>query len=208
MSSQRNYGIDLLRLVLMFMVCILHVLGQGGYSAIWLMVLYCIGVLAKKLNVFGKKKSTTLMTVWLFCLFISWFIYIKQGNPFYVNYISPTIVLSGLIMVILFSRIKLNSNMVTVVSRLSPYSFGIYLFQLSPVIWNRVLKGITAFVVNEPLVLGGLYVFLFALLIFISGLFVEVVRSEIDRRLKISALSQKIVCMLDRLSLLLFKVFD
>lgn len=30
MGSQRNYGIDLLRLVLMYMVCILHTLGQGG----------------------------------------------------------------------------------------------------------------------------------------------------------------------------------
>ena len=28
--SQRNYGIDLLRLVLMYMVCLLHTLGQGG----------------------------------------------------------------------------------------------------------------------------------------------------------------------------------
>lgn len=30
MGSKRNYGIDLLRLVLMYMVCLLHTLGQGG----------------------------------------------------------------------------------------------------------------------------------------------------------------------------------
>lgn len=30
MKNERNYGIDLLRLVLMYMVCILHTLGQGG----------------------------------------------------------------------------------------------------------------------------------------------------------------------------------
>ncbi len=30
MNSQRNYGIDLLRLLLMFMVCVLHVQGHGG----------------------------------------------------------------------------------------------------------------------------------------------------------------------------------
>ena len=28
--KERNYGIDLLRLVLMYMVCMLHTLGQGG----------------------------------------------------------------------------------------------------------------------------------------------------------------------------------
>lgn len=32
-SQKRNYGIDLLRLVAMFMVCLLHVLGQGGVLA-------------------------------------------------------------------------------------------------------------------------------------------------------------------------------
>ena len=29
MKYERNYGIDLLRLVLMYMVCMLHTLGQG-----------------------------------------------------------------------------------------------------------------------------------------------------------------------------------
>ena len=32
--TKRNYGIDLLRLVLMYMVCILHVLGRGGILAL------------------------------------------------------------------------------------------------------------------------------------------------------------------------------
>ena len=30
MSKERNYGIDLLRVVLMYMVCMLHTLGRGG----------------------------------------------------------------------------------------------------------------------------------------------------------------------------------
>ena len=30
MNAKRNYGIELLRLVLMFMVCVLHTLGRGG----------------------------------------------------------------------------------------------------------------------------------------------------------------------------------
>ena len=30
MANKRNYGIDLLRIILMYMVCMLHTLGQGG----------------------------------------------------------------------------------------------------------------------------------------------------------------------------------
>ena len=33
MKNERNYGIDLLRIVLMYMVCILHTLGCGGVLA-------------------------------------------------------------------------------------------------------------------------------------------------------------------------------
>ena len=50
--TTRNYGIDLLRLVLMFMICILHVLGQGGilsnsiigtvnYKIFWFIEIFC-----------------------------------------------------------------------------------------------------------------------------------------------------------------------
>lgn len=43
MSSRRNYGIDLLRIVSMFMIAVLHVLGQGG-------VLYNLDALSIKYN--------------------------------------------------------------------------------------------------------------------------------------------------------------
>lgn len=54
MKSERNYGIDLLRLILMYMVCVLHTLGHGGilgacvketipYKVFWLLEIcsYC-----------------------------------------------------------------------------------------------------------------------------------------------------------------------
>ena len=53
-TKERNYGIDLLRIVSMFLVCILHVLGHGGilnnttentvnYNVAWIMNIsaYC-----------------------------------------------------------------------------------------------------------------------------------------------------------------------
>ena len=53
MKTERNYGIDSLRLVLMFMVCVLHTLGQGGiikesvrgtvgYGIYWLLEILCL----------------------------------------------------------------------------------------------------------------------------------------------------------------------
>ncbi len=180
---------------------------QSGYSAIWLMVLYCLGVLAKRLNLFAQKRSLTLILIWMLCIFFTWFTYIKKGDIFYISYISPTIVLSGLIMVILFSRLQLSSNMISVISKLSPHAFGIYLFHSNQVILNHILKGATAFVVNKSIIVAVLYVFFFASLIFISGLFVEIVRSKMDKQLNIPALSQKIVLVSDKLLLQFFQLF-
>lgn len=52
MVSKRNYGIDLLRIISMFMIVILHVLGQGGilkgtevlsleYNLAWALEIFC-----------------------------------------------------------------------------------------------------------------------------------------------------------------------
>lgn len=47
MISKRNYGIDILRLVMMFMICILHCLNQGGIlNGVYLWNILLYGVLA------------------------------------------------------------------------------------------------------------------------------------------------------------------
>ena len=111
---------------------------QSGYSALWLMVLYCIGALARQGRIFEQKKSITLIVIWAACILATWYVRGFLGIGRLTNYVSPTILASGLIMVVLFSRLRLKG---TVISKLSPLAFGIYLFQLSPVIWNNCLRG-------------------------------------------------------------------
>ncbi|MFR1208642.1 MAG: hypothetical protein ACLSBG_00255 [Sellimonas intestinalis] len=93
-------------------------------------------------------------------------------------------------MVILFSRIRLKG---TVIAKLSPLAFGIYLFQLNQVIWNNYLRGAFTFVAETNIILGVVYAFACAALIFISGLVVEFLRTKIAKVIKIPELSKKIV---------------
>ena len=113
-----------------------------------------------------------------------------------ISYISPTILASGLIMVVLFSRLKLKN--VRLISLLSPLAFGIYLFQNSPVIWKH-LDGMFTFAADKPIAVCVIYVFLFAAAIFASGLLVELVRSRIAKAIKIPSLSQTIVDVIGRI---------
>lgn len=168
---------------------------KWGYSAIWILVLYCIGVLAKRGNIFSKKKSLSLIMLWILCVISTWAVHVIIGTERLTNYISPTILLSGLLMVILFSRLKLKG---TIIKRFSLLTFGIYLFQLN-VVWNILIKDAFTFVVDENIFIGVLYIFGFASMIFVSGLVVEWIRVKLAIILKIDELSKKIAFIIDAL---------
>ena len=123
----------------------------GGYSAIWLIVLYCIGVLAKRVKLFETRKNTTLIILWGLCIFITWLVHDRSGNMQLISYVSPTILLSGMIMVVLFSRLPIKCKFV---SKVSPLAFGIYLFQLNQVVWHFMLKDAFVGVLEKPLYIG------------------------------------------------------
>lgn len=167
---------------------------NSGYSAIWLIILYCVGVLAKRIKLFESKRSMTLVLLWGLCIALEWWSYAFKGFNKLVYYVSPTVLLSALIMVVLFSRIRLKG---TVISKLSPLAFGIYLFQLSPVIWNNVLKDAFAGVAGKPLHIGVISVFAIGFAIFASGMAVEFIRSRLANAVRIHKLSEKLVSLFD-----------
>lgn len=164
---------------------------NAGYSALWLIVLYIIGALAKRVKLFESRKTLTLIIWWLGCIILTWAIQCLSGNEnIIVSYLSPTILFSGLFMVILFSRIRLNGK---IIGKLSPLAFGIYLFHLNKVIWLRIIHDSFAFVASMDIAVGVICVFSIAAAIFLSGMIVEFIRTLFARLLRIHLLSEKIV---------------
>lgn len=178
---------------------------KGGYSAIWLMVLYCAGGLSKKAKIFESKKTSTLVLFWVGCIISTWSM--KAFGKFNIlySYISPTVLLSGLLMVVIFSRLQLKG---TIIKKISPLVFGIYLFQLNKIIWKYVLKGRTAFVADMNIFVGVLCSFAIAFAIFCSGLAVEYIRTLLFKLLKISKLSDKIADSSKKTAGKLIRFFD
>ena len=185
-------------IIIVILFSVLGVLGDpfksnNGYSAIWLIVLYCIGVLAKKIKLFETRRSITLIILWALCILLTGGARVFLGTGRLINYVSPTILFSGILMVVLFSRIRIRGS---IIKKLAPLTFGIYLFQLNEVVWNN-LDNAFAGVVDQPLYIGLPLVFAFAFLIFISGFLVEYIRSRIAKLIGIPALSKRIVTLLD-----------
>lgn len=87
-QTGRNYGVDLLRIISMFMVCLLHVLGHGGvlnsaepqsaaYYAAWLIeiaaycAVNCYALISGYVGVNSKYKISNLIYLWLQVAFYS-----------------------------------------------------------------------------------------------------------------------------------------
>lgn len=167
---------------------------QWGYSAIWIVVLYCLGVLAKRIQLFEQRRLGELIFLWGIMNLSSWSAYVFFDIQLLVNYLSPTILMSAVLLVVIFSRLNFNG---TVIRRLSPLAFGIYLLQLNPIVWNEVIKSNFSFIAKEPIALGMLYVFLVSSIIFIIGIIVEAVRAWATKTMRIEKLSCKIVSIVD-----------
>lgn len=163
---------------------------KSGYSALWIIILYCIGVLGNKINILENKKTIFLLCLWVFLIAITWFGYVILGVKELVTYTSPTILLMGLIIVILFKRIKIKSNIITYLSSLS---LGVYLLQCNQVIWNNIILNRFSFIKDENIFLAVFHIFLYSLIIWLAGLLVELFRSKLAKILKIDLLSNKIV---------------
>lgn len=88
MADNRNYGVDLLRIISMFMVCVLHILGAGGilgatepfglhYNIAWFMealtfcAVNCYALISGYVGVYAKHKYSGIVNLWLQVFFYS-----------------------------------------------------------------------------------------------------------------------------------------
>lgn len=193
-NTAKKYFVGLL-ILFSGMGCIDSAFGLGaGYSALWLIVLYCLGVLSKRIRLFETRRSITLICLWICCLLPIWFLKVFAENDRFLSYLSPPVLCSGIIMVILFSRLKLKGG---IIRKISPLVFGIYLFQLNQVVWDTLLCDSVSFIASKGTFAAVMYIIVAAFVLFASGLIVEFIRSKIECLLRISELSHRIATAAD-----------
>lgn len=108
---------------------------NGGYSSLWLLVLYIIG---GYLGRFFINKFSFCNIIFIFIYFIMSFItseYIfytidkyKSPNMMLLQYFSPTIIIQALSLIILFSNLKIrNKYLIKLISFFNPLNFNVTL---------------------------------------------------------------------------------
>lgn len=205
--SQQTYK-KILLLILFVICCIDCVVRKdafslnGGYSAIWLMIVYLFGAYIRKYDICEKITSFKcvvgffLMIALTFAskITISFFTksflgQVKFENTF-ISYISITILLSAIFLFLFCLKIKINNLASKLICFLSPAALGIYLIHVHPLVFKFLIKdAFVSFVTKSPIAMI-LCVILASLAIFVLCAIIELLRIQIFKLIKVSKLSE------------------
>lgn len=129
-------------------------LTDDGYSAIWLIVLYILGGIIKKCDLFKNLKTSMAFLLYFAVILITWIqkFYVDYHNINFpekdkmaqslINYTSPTILFAAVFLLIGFSKLNMSKVMVKIIKVLAPVSFGVYLIHVQPFIWRKIMKNL------------------------------------------------------------------
>lgn len=147
---------------------------SGGYSVLWLLVMYVLGAYIRIFRPFGDPYNSSTanrksLPAWawflLFMVFTfgTWLVKIlKEWKPI-VTYISPTVVGAAICLFLCFEKIGISpeSRAAKWIAFFSPMAFSVYLIHVHPLFWNQIFKGAFVFLTKDgygkmqnPLVMG------------------------------------------------------
>ncbi len=162
-----------------------------GYSVLWLVCLYIVGAYLKKYPLRLSKSKAFL--IYLFCVVAAWlldfpvtYFALNKGSQdngvaqLFVDYLSPFIFASGIMLIVLFSQIRIEKAAAKKAIRFaSSLAFSVYIIHVHPLVFFYVLKGRFAYLASENPAYMALMVILISLALFASCMIVDLVRHAV-----------------------------
>lgn len=175
-----------------------------GYCALWLSVLYLTGAYIKKYNIGSNMKKRTCALVYLGCVVFLWLSKISIdfltsaviGKPvlgdYFAGHTSPFVVLCGVMLLILFSKLSFSEAVNKVIAFITPLVFSIYLIHTEPLIWEYVIKERYLYFLDYNAFGFILAVALASSAILLAGLGIDAVRYYLFKLLKVKGFCEKV----------------
>lgn len=150
---------------------------NAGYSFLWFVVLY---IFTGTLKLYPLKlKKLYIFIIYISSVIITWIAAVIGFNA--LQYISPLVIVSSISIFLLFENINIKNIFIhNSICFISSLTFGIYLFQesaIKPFLYFNILK-VQRFYNSDY---SPLAVLMFALLIFVFGAIIELVRKYIEK---------------------------
>ena len=169
---------------------------QNGYTVWWLIILYLIGGYMKKYKS-SCSKPLLYTGVYVCGVGITWIVKFvieivtveileePKGGDILLNYLSPTVLISAIALVVLFSKIRFSALLIKIITILSPLSFSVYVIHANPLIWENLIKDrFLNWGLFPPMILIIL-VLAIAILIYLGCSILDIIRNKLFNVLKI-----------------------
>ena len=169
---------------------------NGGYSSMWLVILYIIGAYFGKYIIINEKNKNYLvyLLMFLFSTFLTSELYfslikskVKNNKKMLINYLSPTMLIQAISLVMIYSKLNIrNKLLMKIISFLVPLNFSAQLIHAR--LFQTKIK-IIKFFFNCILQLKPKLLFFkiygFGILIYFICIYIDYIRLLIFKLLKI-----------------------
>lgn len=154
-----------------------------GYSPLWLLMLYMLGKLIRKLNLFNSLNNFRLIVTYFVLCAITMIMKVKFDVDGFEEYTSPTVLCSAICLLLIFTKLNFRNKAINYIGSLT---FGAYLFHDNVNVREFFIADRFTYIKNpiELLVAG--------VLVFVVSLAVEAIRKLLFKLFKANNLVIKI----------------
>ena len=172
---------------------------HNGYSPAWLIILYIVGAIIKKYNLFCSTKFTFIQ--YIICSILTYLIvFICDKYQIYmfgnivsnswIQYTSPFVLIGSLMLFISFKNLKIKSNIGNYITTISKCSLGVFLIHTTPTLWNNYMKDRFIQYTNYDTMNMTFAIFGTAIFIYVSCTLIDYIRIWIFKICKINNIAR------------------
>lgn len=175
---------------------------MGGYSVLWFALMYLTGAIIKKYSLNTVLTKKRCLTVYAAAFLLTWLAKVllhfsavpalQQPSNYLINYVSPTIVLMAVSLLVLFSKSSPSPRLCSVISFLASSAFSVYLIHDNEYVRVYLISRIYEFAGNLGILPLALYILGCACGIFTFCILGDKIRIGIFNLLKIHTLAERI----------------
>lgn len=176
----------------------------GGYSFVWLCILYLFGACIRTCS-FPRWKKYKYLLLYAAVTFFSWAFgfgadYVTKricGEPRYfkmfIDYTAPTIMIAACCLLLFFEQLQIRREWIKkCISTAAPLAFSVYLIHAHPLIWVNIFKNIFSSYAAVPWPVMVAKVLKTALLIYVSCSVIDFFRVKLFQVCRVKEFTQKL----------------
>lgn len=196
------------------LLSVLPVLAQGrdlfftnqGYSLLWFMFLYCWGAYIRLYGVYKSRNSRTLIIFYFINLVL--LVFSKLGCDYIEmklwggirysgnlhSYTSPLVLIAAVLMVVLFSNIKMKNLVLSkMIRNFAALTFGVYLIHENSSFRANIISDKFVYLVNSSSIMMILQLLGWTVCIFVGCMVIEFIRNKMFSILRIDLMISRLL---------------